>query len=80
MEAPSRMFGIQATTMLSVGHKPALHKLCGRQEAVPPASVFDWELWVAGGNGGSGTLNSWSSSDGSVWIKVAVKDNETSRS
>ena len=45
-----------------------------------PASVFDGELWVAGGNGGSGTLNSWSSSDGSAWTKVAVKDNETSRS
>ena len=29
------MFGIQATTMLPVGHKPALQELCGRQEAVP---------------------------------------------
>ena len=35
MEAPSRMFGIQATTMLPVGHKPALQELCGRQEAAP---------------------------------------------
>ena len=39
-----------------------------------------------GSNGASllndvlGTLNSWSSSDGSAWTKVAVKDNETSRS
>ena len=45
-----------------------------------PGLNFDGELWVAGGNGGSGTLNSWSSSDGSAWTKVAVKDNETSRS
>ena len=43
-------------------------------------SVFDGKLWVAGGNGGSGTLNSWSSSDGCAWTKIAVKDNETSRS
>ena len=43
-------------------------------------SVFDGKLWVAGGNGASGTLNSWSSSDGCAWTKVAVKDNETSRS
>ena len=35
MEAPSRMFGIQATTMLPVGHKPAFQELCGWQEAVP---------------------------------------------
>ena len=34
MEAHSRMFGIQATTMLPVGHKPALQELCCRQEAV----------------------------------------------
>ena len=27
------MFGIQVTTMLPVGHKPALQELCGRQEA-----------------------------------------------
>ena len=34
MEAPSRMFGIQATTMLQSGHKPALQELCGRHVAV----------------------------------------------
>ena len=34
MEAPSRMFGIQATTMLPVGHKPALQELCGWYIAV----------------------------------------------
>ena len=33
MEAPSRMFGIQATSILQVGHKPALQELCSRQEA-----------------------------------------------
>ena len=35
MEAPSRMFGIQSTSILQVGHKPALQELCGRKEAVP---------------------------------------------
>ena len=34
MEPPSTMFGIQATTMLPAGHKPALQELCGRHVAV----------------------------------------------
>ena len=34
MEAPSTMFGIQATTMLPAGHEPALQELCGQQVAV----------------------------------------------
>ena len=44
------------------------------------AAVFDGKLWVAGGNGGSGTLNLCDSSGGSACTKVVVKDNETSRS
>ena len=44
------------------------------------AAVFDGKLWVVGGNGGSGTLNSWNSGDGSACTKVVDKDNETSRS
>ena len=60
----------------------------------PLTSQEDWEFilkeiqsyptgpdhWVVGGNEGSGTLNSWNSSDGSACTKVVVKDNETSRS
>ena len=34
MEAPSTMFGTQATTMLPSGQKPALQELCGRHVAV----------------------------------------------
>ena len=42
-----------------------------------PAAVIDGKLWIAGGNGGR--VNSWNWSDGSIWTKVADKDNETSR-
>ena len=45
MEAPSRMFGIQATSILQVGHKPALQELCGGQEAAP------WLKFLTGNNG-----------------------------
>ena len=44
------------------------------------AIVFDGKLWVIGGNGGSGTLNSWSSTDGSAWSDAGAIANETSRS
>lgn len=35
------------------------------------ASVFDGESWIVDGNGSSGTLNSWSFSDGIAWTKDA---------
>ena len=76
MEVPST-FAILAKIMFPAGHKPALQELCGWYVAVTRI-VFDGKLWVFGGNGGSGTLNSWNSSDGSGCTKVVVKDNETS--
>ena len=35
---------------------------------------------MIGGNGGSGTLNSWSSTDGIAWSDAGAIANETSRS
>ena len=46
MEAPSRMFGIQATTMLPVGHKPALQELCGRRIAVTRFQCLMVNYWL----------------------------------
>ena len=43
------------------------------------AAVFDGKLWVIGGNAGSGSLNSWSSTDGSAWADVGAIANQTSR-
>ena len=74
------MFGIQATTILSVGHKPALQELCGRQEAAPRLQFLTGNYGLLAEMEVAEHLTHGVPVMAVLVEKVAVKDDVTSRS